>query len=62
MSDRLAFEIPSPSRLWPNRDTVLVGLPDNPAESEIPAQHATVSRRHILWIEPLGSTVTVPSA
>ena len=62
MTNGRAFEIRSPSMLWPGRDMVLVGLPDNPAEPDIPSQHVTVSMLHIIQVEPLGPTATVPSA
>jgi hypothetical protein len=62
MTDGRAFEVTAPSMLWPGRDTAMVGLPDNPAEPDVPGRHVTVSMLHIIRIEPTGPTSTVPSA
>jgi hypothetical protein len=62
MTDGRAFEIKSPNMLWPGRETALVGLPDNPSEPDVPAAHVSVSLLHIIRVEPLGPTATVPSA
>jgi hypothetical protein len=61
MTDGRGFEITSPNMLWPGRDTAMIGLPDR-AEPDMPAGHITVSMLHIIRVEPLGPTATVPSA
>lgn len=62
MTDGRAFEVRSPNLLWPGRDTALVGLPDNPAEPDVPGHHVSVTMLHIIRVEPTGPTATVPSA
>jgi hypothetical protein len=53
MTDGRAFEITHPNLIWPARNNVLVGMPDNPDEPEVPARHCTVAMIHIVRIEPL---------
>lgn len=62
MTDSRVFEINPPNMLWPGLDTALVGLPDKPAEPDVPARHVSVSMLYIIRVEPLGPTATVPSA
>jgi hypothetical protein len=62
VTDGRAFDITSRNMLWPGRVTAMIGLPDNPAEPDVPARHVTVSMLHIIRVEPLGPTATVPSA
>jgi hypothetical protein len=51
-----AFDITSPALIWPGRHTVLIGIPDNPAEPDVPGSHVTLSMLHIVTIDPLSPT------
>ena len=59
MTDGRTLEVKHPNLLWPARSTAMLGLPDNPAEPDVPARHVTLSMLHILRIEPLGMDLTV---
>lgn len=59
MTDGRAIEVHHPSLLWPGRNTAMLGIPDNPAEPEVPSRRVTLSMLQILRVEPLGTDVTV---
>ena len=52
LSDGRTFDIRDPNRVWPGRQTAVVGLPaaDDPRLID---RHTTVSLLHIVSIEPL---------
>ena len=52
-TDGRSFDITSPNMIWPGRHTVLIGLPDNPAEPDVPARHITLAMLHIVSAEPI---------
>jgi hypothetical protein len=60
MTDGRAFEITHPNMLWPGRHSAMVGLPDDPAEPDVPGRHVSVSLLHIIRCEPTGPSATVP--
>lgn len=59
MTDGREFAIHHPNMLWPARTNVLVGIPGNSAEPDIPDRHATVAMLHIVRVEPLDTDATI---
>lgn len=55
-TDGRFFDIRHPNLIWPARANVLVGLPDDPSEPDVPARPCTVAMIHIVRIEPLPAT------
>ena len=47
------YEITHPTLIWPSRRTVMIGMPDNPAEPDVPGDHVTVALIHVTELEPL---------
>jgi len=47
------FDITNPTLIWPGKYTVMIGLPDNPGEPDIPARHITLAMLHIVTVDPL---------
>ena len=55
LSDGRTFDIRDPNRVWPGRQTAMLGLPaaDDPRLID---RHTAISLFHIVYVEPLDPT------
>lgn len=58
LTDGRMFDIRDRHMLWPGRRSARIGIPDDPAEPDVPGRHITVAMLHIVRVEPLNPSVS----